>query len=89
MGQDIGSFSKGSVPKPHVGVWEQQLEKGYKDIIRKHPKVENSNTVSQIGTLGGGNHFIELCLDEDKAVWIMLHSGSRGAGNKIGIIRCS
>lgn len=38
----------------------------------------------QIGTLGGGNHFIEICLDEDGSVWIMLHSGSRGIGNRIG-----
>ena len=39
---------------------------------------------SQLGTLGGGNHFIELCLDEDNVVWATLHSGSRGIGNKIG-----
>ena len=38
----------------------------------------------QLGTLGGGNHFIELCLDEADQVWIMLHSGSRGLGNCIG-----
>ncbi|WP_101948586.1 RtcB family protein [Mycobacterium sp. 3519A] len=37
----------------------------------------------QLGTLGGGNHFIELCVDEDDAVWMFLHSGSRGVGNKI------
>lgn len=40
--------------------------------------------LSQLGTLGGGNHFIELCLDEEQNVWIMLHSGSRGIGNMIG-----
>lgn len=38
----------------------------------------------QLGTLGGGNHFIEVCLDEEQRVWVMLHSGSRGVGNKIG-----
>ncbi len=38
----------------------------------------------QLGTLGGGNHFIELCLDESADVWVMLHSGSRGVGNAIG-----
>ena len=38
----------------------------------------------QMGTLGGGNHFIEICLSETQQVWIMLHSGSRGIGNKIG-----
>lgn len=39
---------------------------------------------SQVGTLGSGNHFIELCIDENQDVWIMLHSGSRGIGNIIG-----
>ena len=41
-------------------------------------------TASQLGTLGSGNHFIEICLDEQQRVWIMLHSGSRGIGNMIG-----
>ena len=40
----------------------------------------------QIGSLGGGNHFIEICIDEDDFVWVMLHSGSRGIGNKIGMV---
>ncbi|MCS0584912.1 RtcB family protein [Massilia pinisoli] len=40
--------------------------------------------ICQLGTLGGGNHFIEICLGEDERVWIMLHSGSRGIGNVIG-----
>ena len=40
--------------------------------------------ICQIGTLGGGNHFIEICLDQEQRVWIMLHSGSRGIGNVIG-----
>lgn len=39
---------------------------------------------SQLGTLGSGNHFIELCTDENQDVWVMLHSGSRGIGNQIG-----
>lgn len=38
----------------------------------------------QLGTLGSGNHFIELCIDESQDVWVMLHSGSRGIGNQIG-----
>lgn len=38
----------------------------------------------QLGTLGGGNHFIELCVDEEGTIWATLHSGSRGIGNKIG-----
>ena len=40
----------------------------------------------QIGSLGGGNHFIEICIDEDNFMWVMLHSGSRGIGNKIGMV---
>ena len=55
----------------------------------KHPKLLKafktfSNWICQIGTLGSGNHFIELCLDEQQQLWIMLHSGSRGIGNAIG-----
>ena len=58
-------------------------------ILELHPGVEkrvgkNSSWVRQIGTLGGGNHFIEVCLDEAQQVWVMLHSGSRGIGNAIG-----
>ncbi len=46
----------------------------------------HKGVLTQLGTLGGGNHFIELCLDTEGAVWLMLHSGSRGPGNKIGTI---
>ncbi len=53
-------------------------------ITDKHPKIKPSGFVRQLGTLGGGNHFVELCLDEEDRVWIMLHSGSRGTGNRIG-----
>ena len=53
-------------------------------IREKHPKIRPDKVEKQIGTLGGGNHFIEICLDEDDRVWVMLHSGSRGTGNMIG-----
>ncbi|UHD17070.1 RtcB family protein [Thiocapsa bogorovii] len=58
-------------------------------LTEKHPQLLKafgrfSNWVNQIGTLGGGNHFIEVCLDESGRVWVMLHSGSRGIGNAIG-----
>ncbi|HEX4942971.1 MAG TPA: RtcB family protein [Usitatibacteraceae bacterium] len=59
-------------------------------IARKHPgltKLQRSFDTTwarQLGTLGGGNHFIELCLDESMRVWVMLHSGSRGVGNAMG-----
>jgi tRNA-splicing ligase RtcB len=58
-------------------------------MTEKHPRLlkafgKFSNWIYQMGTLGGGNHFIEVCLDEAERVWIMLHSGSRGIGNAIG-----
>jgi tRNA-splicing ligase RtcB len=53
-------------------------------IKAKHKKIGTHKMDGQVGTLGGGNHFIELCLDEEDRVWIMLHSGSRGTGNMIG-----
>ncbi|MGJ8664509.1 MAG: RtcB family protein [Marinicella sp.] len=66
------------------------LDKPLDEIVHKHPAImkmmKNFNHTwhRQLGTLGGGNHFIELCLDENDDVWIMLHSGSRGIGNVIG-----
>ncbi len=66
------------------------LSSGLDSILRKHKKIYSMQKkpyqtwIRQIGTLGGGNHFIELCLDENQDVWIMLHSGSRGIGNVIG-----
>jgi len=65
------------------------LEPVLRRIRDKHPALEKrfprtQNWVYQLGTLGGGNHFIEVCLDEAKQVWVLLHSGSRGIGNAIG-----
>jgi tRNA-splicing ligase RtcB len=59
---------------------------GLESIIAKHPQIARAaeRAPYHIGTLGTGNHFIELCLDEKNDVWVMLHSGSRGIGNKIG-----
>ncbi len=67
-----------------VRTWRQHLERGYDQIVQKHREIGKDNALQQLGTLGGGNHFIEICLDTDDNVWIMLHSGSRGVGNKIG-----
>ncbi|NEX22986.1 RtcB family protein [Thiorhodococcus mannitoliphagus] len=62
----------------------KRVAPGLKPILEKHPKI-NARWQSQLGSLGGGNHFIEVCLDEAQQVWIMLHSGSRGIGNRIGM----
>ena len=53
-------------------------------ICEKFPRLKNTNNLVHLGTLGTGNHFIELCLDQEARVWVMLHSGSRGVGNAIG-----
>jgi tRNA-splicing ligase RtcB len=67
----------------------KRFSRKLKIILGKHPGVEKrvgkrSSWVRQMGTLGGGNHFIEVCLDESNRLWVMLHSGSRGIGNAIG-----
>lgn len=64
------------------------FEAGLKAMTQKHPQLlktfgKFSKWVNQLGTLGGGNHFIEVCLDESGQVWVMLHSGSRGIGNAL------
>jgi tRNA-splicing ligase RtcB len=78
---DRGSWN--DIPRRVGDAWAE-LAPGFARIAGKHPKVEKSNHVVHLGTLGTGNHFIEVCLDEADAVWFMLHSGSRGVGNRIG-----
>jgi tRNA-splicing ligase RtcB len=60
------------------------LKPRYDAILAKHPKLDRGNHSNHLGTLGTGNHFIEVCLDESESVWFMLHSGSRGVGNRMG-----
>jgi tRNA-splicing ligase RtcB len=73
--------------QPWLTDYESRLR--YDDLevlVEKHPKIKQAARRSShhVGTLGTGNHFIEICLDEEDRVWIMLHSGSRGVGNRIG-----
>ncbi|MEO1206442.1 MAG: RtcB family protein [Pseudomonadota bacterium] len=67
-----------------VGTRWRALEDRYRVIVDKHPKISHKVPAHQLGSLGTGNHFIELCIDESDDVWVMLHSGSRGPGNNIG-----
>jgi tRNA-splicing ligase RtcB len=60
------------------------LEPRYRQLVAKYPRLDRGSHIQHLGTLGTGNHFIEVCLDEEDHVWIMLHSGSRGVGNRIG-----
>jgi tRNA-splicing ligase RtcB len=56
----------------------------FEAIETRHASLAEKAPERQLGTLGGGNHFIEICLDTEQTVWVMLHSGSRGIGNRIG-----
>lgn len=81
-----GQNDRGTWAKPSYDILSRwrRLEQRYQAIVEKHPKAKSHKSAEFIGTLGTGNHFIELCIDEDDKVWVMLHSGSRGIGNKIG-----
>lgn len=82
-----GSNDRGAwhdLPTRVGNLWKEHLASGYEDIFSKYPKLGRGNSVNHLGTLGTGNHFIEVCLDEADQVWFMLHSGSRGVGNRFG-----
>ncbi|WP_262689836.1 RtcB family protein [Kordiimonas aestuarii] len=79
--RDKGSW--GDIPERTVAAW-QDLSAGFDRLTDKYPRFRNTNNINQLGTLGTGNHFVEVCLDEEGHVWFMLHSGSRGVGNAIG-----
>ncbi len=80
--RDKGSW--GDSPPDNVDVAWAKLEHGFSRITEKYPHLANTNNHVHLGTLGTGNHFVEVCLDENQSVWLMLHSGSRGVGNAIG-----
>ena len=80
-GRDKGAWD---TPPDTVDAMWGELITGFKHITEKHPRLKNTNNHKHLGTLGTGNHFIEVCLDEADRVWFMLHSGSRGVGNAIG-----
>jgi tRNA-splicing ligase RtcB len=79
--RDRGAW--GTPPDAVAKVWAS-LAPGFEQIAEKHSGVRKANHETHLGTLGTGNHFVEVCLDESDQVWFMLHSGSRGVGNKIG-----
>jgi tRNA-splicing ligase RtcB (3'-phosphate/5'-hydroxy nucleic acid ligase) len=78
-----GYFRK--VPTGQKELWAT-LSAQYKSIVEKNPTVASKDPEGQLGTLGTGNHFVEVCIDEAQRVWIMLHSGSRGLGNRFGTV---
>src|SRR6266496_3305168 len=68
------------IPERNGSVWLGELKARYDAILAKHPRLDRGNHANHLGTLGTGNHFIEVCLDESETAWFMLHSGSRGVG---------
>ena len=86
-GRTVGKRDKGAwgdePPAPVDTAWAQ-LVGGFEELVSRHPVLKRTNNRVHLGTLGTGNHFIEVCLDEAGSVWFMLHSGSRGVGNAIG-----
>lgn len=82
-----GRADKGSWPEAPKSSQKAfgALEQTFHLLMEKHPKLQRRrHPTEHLGTLGTGNHFIELCLDENDQLWCMLHSGSRGIGNRIG-----
>ena len=83
----------GTLPEDVKAVWHEHLADGYRAMTRRWPDLDHPYTINQLGTLGTGNHFIEVCVElqdqqatscADPSIWVMLHSGSRGIGNKVG-----
>jgi tRNA-splicing ligase RtcB (3'-phosphate/5'-hydroxy nucleic acid ligase) len=72
------------IPEHNLNVWGSKLKARYDAILEKHSRLDRGNHSNHLGTLGTGNHFIEVCLDESEMIWLMLHSGSRGVGNRMG-----
>lgn len=78
-------WDNAKMPSTVIKAWDSHLRIGFDALLEKHNKVlRKTNNMNHLGSLGGGNHFIEVCLDEHGSVWVMLHSGSRGVGNAIG-----
>jgi tRNA-splicing ligase RtcB len=80
--RDQGAW--GVKPPAAVDAAWAELAGDFEAIVAKRPVLARTNNRLHLGTLGTGNHFIEVCLDESGGVWFMLHSGSRGVGNAIG-----
>ncbi|GJL34595.1 RNA-splicing ligase RtcB [Enterobacter hormaechei] len=82
-GRDKGAWE---TPPQEVDNHWTMLAARFKRLTDNYPQLLKTNNYQHLGTLGTGNHFIEVCLDEQQRVWVMLHSGSRGVGNAIGTL---
>lgn len=78
----IGAWKE--IPEHVQTVWDAELKDAFTALCIALPHLKDKNHINHLGTLGTGNHFIEVCLDAEDGVWFLLHSGSRGIGNQIG-----
>lgn len=88
----LRSMIERDIPVAHNGhskltqyAWSHDIFREWNTIHEKAQSLKDK-AMSQLGTLGGGNHFIELCLDEEDRVWLFLHSGSRNIGKTLADI---
>lgn len=85
---DIGAWSAENMPEEIKIVWRGlSNHEAFQDIFRRHPEALSKNAERHLGTLGTGNHFIEVAVEignPESNLWVILHSGSRGFGNRIG-----
>ena len=82
---DEGSWDLGNTPDDVLKNWNENLKDVFDKICKRHPGITPHNSVNHLGTLGSGNHFVEICYEiNTHEVWYMIHSGSRGPGNRFG-----
>ncbi|MBA4228362.1 MAG: RtcB family protein [Hyphomonas sp.] len=84
VGNGPGGNHKDAPARAATALRNSGLPERLDKVLAKHRRIQRTMFARQLGTLGGGNHFVELCLDEAARVWVMLHSGSRGTGNILG-----
>ena len=81
-----GCTTGSAAPCPPVGQGHEDRDVDVMRIVTGRSSIDERQVGiarSQYGSLGSGNHFVEVCLDETDRVWVVLHSGSRGVGNQL------
>lgn len=84
---DVGAWAENKAPSDIAGIWEKEFAAPFDELGKTHPGAISKNAERHLGTLGTGNHFIEVCTEidnPDSNLWVVIHSGSRGLGNRIG-----
>jgi tRNA-splicing ligase RtcB len=82
---DTGSWDVDDIPEDVMYVWKNRLESEFNEIVDSYRELgRGTGKIRQLGTLGTGNHFLEITVDENDEVWVLLHTGSRGIGAHIG-----